>query len=108
MTQTIQITLTFDPRELYYVAGFSDSLVEWSFDHESAAAALLRFKKGENRLSTPTRDLSSILQSNPPVIVTASGEAADSLRKSAEKMGTSVYQFVRKILGVDQVELELH
>lgn len=111
MGSVVTLSIVFDPRELWFCAGFNFSIMgiaQWSQDPDSAARALERFLNDDNdftEVHIPARK--AILESSK-VVVKLSAKALSSLQSSSRQKQISVEEWLGEMLGSPNVEIETY
>jgi hypothetical protein len=100
-----EISVGFDPRELYFIAGFSDNSEEWSYSAESAIEAIINFlNKESSHMEIKSEPRMRLAQFNPIVSI-GIGKALDSLEQTARDEETTVPALLASHLNCKTLEI---
>lgn len=97
---SFEIVIAFDPRELWFVASFSDCQTEWSYSHDSALEALENFLERNGTLFGIEKEPRVRLAGVKSLVVAVDGKSRWSLKKSAAELDSTILKLLESRLKV--------
>jgi len=102
MLKTVYLSVAFDPRELWFQAGFSYKemqIAQWSQDFDSASRVLECFLNDENEFTGTHLSVRAALAASSKVVVYQDQKALASLKAAAQECQLSVEVWLQRSLG---------
>lgn len=95
----------FDPRELFYNAGFDDFGIQWSYDFDSTLKALENFIDGVGTNNEVKFSVTQILAENPTVVIKFDEKSYAKLALESLERKQSPEALLKTLLRVTDLQI---